>query len=349
MKPQAPGSAEAGSGVGSLVRFTEILRSGRLESWHLGAAVVSDADGTVLAAAGDPGLKTYLRSAAKPLQLVEMLDSGLERSVALEEAELAVCAASHGGEPGHVACVRSLMARAGLHEDLLRCGAHPPLDHEAAEALVRQGEAPHAVHNNCSGKHAAMLLTARSNGWDEASYLLPEHPLQQRIAARVGAMVGAAPEIGVDGCGVPTFYVSLRGAATMIARLMALAAEGGNASRVVTSMTSLPWYTSASHRGAFRLMTSLPGVLAKEGAEGFFVIGLCEERSPWRRPVGLAFKVSDGAGEEARGRDVAVAAALLGLDVARVDEREALRELTTRTMLNAAGRPIGEIRGVLSF
>jgi len=114
-------------------------------------------------------------------------------------------------------------------------------------------------------------------------------------------------------------------------------------------MTSLPWYTSASRRAAFRLMSALPGVLAKEGAEGFFVIGLDAVRSPWQRPVGLAFKVSDGAGEDARGRDVAVAAALLRLGVARPDERGVLRALVTNPLRSVAGTPVGEVRGVLAL
>jgi len=331
------------------VRFTEVIRSGRLESWHLGAAVVSDRDGEVLRAAGDAELRTFLRSAAKPVQLLAMLEAGLERRFRLSDDELAVCAASHGGEPGHLARVRELLARGGLDESLLACGGHPPLDPEAAAALARSGEPPSPLHNNCSGKHAAMLLTARNNGWELAGYQGMDHPLQRHIAARVAEMTGEAAAIGVDGCGVPTFHVALRAAAAMTARLMARAAEGGEPGRIVAAMTANPWLTSGSRRGAYRLMAALPGVLAKEGAEGFFVIGLGRERSPWGRPVGLAFKVADGAGEDARGRDVAVAAALLRLGVARAGERPALQELAHRPLLSVTGRDVGVVRGVLEL
>ena len=329
--------------------LTEVVRSGRVESCHLGAAVVADAEGHVLRWAGEPGLASYLRSAAKPLQLLTMLEQGLERHTALTREELAVCAASHGGEEAHVACVRELLHRGGLHEDLLRCGAHAPLEAAAHEALLRAGEAPTPLHNNCSGKHAAMLLTAAANGWELEGYLDPDHPLQQRVAATVERFSGVQAEVGVDGCGVPTYYLSLHRAAQAYARFMAAAQGGGTAFRVVNSMTRHPWFTSGSHRLAYLLMRAAPGLLAKEGAEGFFAVGIPAERSPWGRPVALTVKVLDGAGEGARGRDPAVASALLSLGVLSPGEVAAVEALASRPLHTAAGRAVGVVRGILSM
>ena len=163
------------------VVLTEVVRSGRVESRHVGAAVVVDAGGRVLAAAGSPTLATYLRSAAKPFQLLAMLEHDLESVVPLRPEELAICAASHGGEPDHVRVVRELLARAGLVEALLRCGAHWPLEDGARNALLLEGLShPLPVHNNCSGKHTAMLLTCSANGWPLDTYLQPDHPLFNR-------------------------------------------------------------------------------------------------------------------------------------------------------------------------
>lgn len=295
-------------------------------------------------------MSTYLRSAAKPFQLLAMLEMGLGNSLSLDAHELAVCAASHGGEGGHVLTVRRLLTRSGLGEAMLQCGGHWPLEDAARDELLRAGlREPLPIHNNCSGKHTAMLLTCVANGWPLEAYLEPDHPLQKRIESRMADLAGEAPGVGVDGCGVPTFYHSLAGTARAVAVLMAEATRGGAAGSVVAAMTSHPWYTSGTHRLGYLLMKACPGLLAKEGAEGFFVVGIPSDRSPWGVPVGLALKVADGAGECARGREPAVASALLSLGVARHDEQGAVEALAAPPLCNVAGRVIGEIRGVLRF
>lgn len=330
-----------------LTVVSEVWRSGRVESVHLGAAAVADAAGRLLACAGDPSLASYLRSAAKPVQLAAMLEAGLERLLPLSPAELALCAASHGGEPGHVQLASRLLSRGGLSESDLRCGAAWPLDGEAARRLLRSGDQPTALHNNCSGKHAAMLLTCRANGWPEASYEAFEHPLQKMIAAEVESMAGTVAAVGVDGCGVPTFYLSVHAAARMTAVLMERAESDGIAQRVVAAMSAHPWLTSASQRLPYHLMRVVPQLLAKEGAEGFFVVGIPRQRSPWARAVALAMKVIDGAGEEARGREPGVLAALISLDVLSKDERKLLHMWLNPPILNSPGDVVGEVRGVM--
>jgi len=330
-----------------LAVVSQVWRSGRIESVHLGAAAVVDAAGVLLARAGDPTLATYLRSAAKPVQLEAMLHLGLERLGPLEGCELAICAASHGGEAGHVELVQKLLARAGLEVRELRCGAAMPLDTDAAEAVLRSGRAFTPLHNNCSGKHAAMLLTCRANGWPLPTYTRPDHPLQEAIILAVQELAGVAPGVGVDGCGVPTFFLSLHAAARMIAGLMERAEGGGQARRVVEAMTGHPWYTSGSHRLPYALMRAVPQLLAKEGAEGFFVVGIPRARSPWGRAVALAMKVLDGGGEAVRGREPGVVAALKSLGVLTGREWEELREWFAPATFNAPGDAVGEVRGTL--
>ncbi len=327
--------------------ISEVWRSGRIESVHLGAAAVVDASGRLLARAGDPSLSTYLRSAAKPVQLTAMLAAGLERFLPLTPAELAVCAASHGGEPGHVELVSRLLRRGGLGEHDLRCGAAWPLDGEAARQLLRLGRQATPLYNNCSGKHTAMLLTCRANDWPLASYQAPDHPLQKIIMAEVAAMAGGVPGVGVDGCGVPTFYLSLHAAARMTAALIERADSEEAARRVVAAMTNHPWFTSGSQRLAYQLMQAVPQLLAKEGAEGFFVVGIPRQRSPWGRAVALAVKVLDGAGEEARGREPGVLAALTSLGVLSQRERGLLQARANPPVHNSPGDVVGEVRGVL--
>lgn len=334
-------------GVADLAVVSQVWRSGRIESVHLGAAAVADGAGVVLARAGDPALATYLRSAAKPVQLATMLRLGLERQVSLAPQELAVCAASHGGEAGHVQLVKNLLWRAGLGEEWLRCGAVMPLDPEAARRLLESKRSATALHNNCSGKHAAMLLACRANGWPLDTYTHHNHQLQEAITASVREFAGVEPDLGVDGCGVPTFFLPLHAAARMVAALTEQAEGGGEAHRVIHAMTSNPWYTSGSRRFPYALMRAVPELLAKEGAEGFFVVGIPRQRSPWGRPVGLAVKVLDGGGEAARGREPGVLAALTSLGVVTERERESLREWANPIIFNGPGDAVGEVKGTL--
>lgn len=278
-----------------------------------------------------------------------MLEEGLGRCAYLDERSLALMAASHGGEPGHVRLVHELLSRAGLHTSQLLCGPAPPLDETAHQELIRLGESPREVHNNCSGKHTAMLLTCQVRGWPLERYLDRDHPLQQAILTRISDLTGEDPGVGVDGCSAPTFFVTVMGAARMTARFMERAREGGWADRVLHAMTSQPWFTSGSCRLAYRLMTAAPGLLAKEGAEGFFIVGIPAERSPWGGAAGMALKVLDGGGESQRGREPAVLAALRSAGVLDGQEFANLAPLASPRLINAAGLDVGEVRGVLSW
>ena len=199
----------------------EVTRGAIVESRHLVSAAVADAGGELVAAWGEVEGPVFARSAVKPIQALPLLESGAAEALAVSDAELALACASHGGEPLHVAALRDWLARLGLAETDLECGAHPPLHEPSAEALVRSGTAPSALHNNCSRKHAAMLATARHLGEETRGYIRSAHPVQRRVAACLADMSGCdlerAPEAS-DGCGIPTFALPLSGLARAMAR-----------------------------------------------------------------------------------------------------------------------------------
>src|SRR4051812_35461607 len=184
--------------MGAPVPLARIVRSGFPESAHGGDVAVCDADGNVVASAGDPYRALFSRSCMKPLQATVSLS--VMGNEDLPERCLAVMCASHNGEPVHIETVRAILDRAGLGEGDLRTPADFPLDVDwAASAGERR-----RIFHNCSGKHAGKLLACVRSGWDTAGYLDPGHPLQQRILAAVRAGTGVDdPPIGVDGCGAP--------------------------------------------------------------------------------------------------------------------------------------------------
>ncbi len=172
-------------------------------------------------AGGDVDRLIFPRSAVKPLQALALLESGAAEHFAVSQAEIALACASHGGEPFHVEPIRRWLARLGLDPTALECGAHPPTHGPSAEHLVAAGRAPEPVHNNCSGKHTAMLTVARHIGAPVAGYIRADHPVQRRVTAILAEMAGveALPEPGTDGCGLPTYPMTLAQLATAMARL----------------------------------------------------------------------------------------------------------------------------------
>jgi L-asparaginase II len=307
------------------------VRRGELvESLHRGRVVISDAAGEVSYALGDASGYAYIRSSGKLFQVLPVVATGAADT--LPDEELAVVCASHGGEERHVAAVRSVLAKAGLDESRLQCGVHAPLYAPAARELFRSGGEPAAVHNNCSGKHAGMLLACVHNGWDPESYREPDHPLQ-RLNRRTVARCCGVPEeevrLGVDGCGVPVFALPLAALATGFARL----ASGERlphdlaepAARVRRAVGEHPFMVAGTGRLDTEVMRRA-GLICKGGAEGVLAVG---SPAGW----GIAIKVSDGSSRATRPAAVA-ALARVGIE---------LKGATFETRItNRRGEPVGE-------
>ena len=296
-------------------------RSGVDESLHHGVVVGLDQNGSVALAAGDPELAIYARSAVKPLQAEAMIAAGLQ----LPADRLALVCASHDGRPEHIAGVRWILAGAGLDDTALDNTPTWPVDADATAELIRAGAAPTSLLQNCSGKHAAMLATSVINGWPTAGYLDGDHPVQTLIAEHLDAVTGGVSHIGIDGCGAPTPVCSLHGVARAVRRL---ALEAGP---VYRAMTEHPEMVGGPTRDVTRLMRAVPGLVAKEGAEGVYVAALPDGRA-------VALKIADGAN---RARVPVMVAALrtLGVDV----PDDSLIEPVL-----GHGRRVGTVRSIMS-
>ena len=271
-----------------------VVRGGVVESVHVGHLVRLRPDGSVLAAIGDPDATIFARSSLKPLQAVAMLESGLT----VDDEALALACASHSGTGRHLAVVRRVLATAGLSEADLQNTPDLPLDAAAAFAWRTGGGAASSVTQNCSGKHAAMLATCVANGWDTASYRSPEHPLQVRVRGTIERLTGVpVTAVTVDGCGAPLFSTTVRGLAAAFGRIAAAAADDARddaLARVGRSMRAHPYLVGGPGRDVTRFMAAVPGLVAKDGAEGVYGAGFADG-------TGVAFKVADGS---ARARPV---------------------------------------------
>src|SRR5579872_4700403 len=243
-------------------RLANVYRGNQLESFHSGSIAIVDSRARLLAFAGDPGFVTCLRSAAKPFQSLPLLEYGGAEEYDLRGEEIALMCGSHGGEAMHVSTAAALLRKGDFDESDLLCGAHIPHDEKAAAELRASGESPSPLHNNCSGKHAGMLLATKVMDAPSANYIDAKHPLQEMIRTTLADFTGADDiPIAIDGCGVPAFFLSLHRAAYAYARLISddLERYAESAEIVVEAMTTFPQFVGGAWTITTPLMQSFAG------------------------------------------------------------------------------------------
>ncbi len=346
---EEPTGSEGSNGTDRARQGVRVWRGTEVESMHEVHAALVEASGREVARCGVPDMRAYLRSAAKPVQVLPVIEEGVMERYGFSDEEIAVMAASHNAEPFHVAAVERILEKAGLDAGLLRCGAHPPLHEPSAEALRRAGHEPTALHNNCSGKHAGMLAVCRAMGWPLETYRDPDHPLQVRIWRLVAELAALpAEEVGraTDGCGVPAFALPVRAMATLYARLAAADQVRDTDRSRALGIVFDPMAAHPNHvAGAGRLCTAVmtragERVVVKTGAEGVYCAAIRGARQ------GLALKVADGA---RRAQNVALLALLKELDLVDGVGDPDLEPHRAPELTNRSGMIVGHIDARLTF
>jgi L-asparaginase II len=319
-------------------------RGGHPDFVRLGAWVACDAGGRRVAGAGDAALPAFLRSSAKPFQAIAFLRRGLDERLALRPVEIACACASHEGEPAHVAAARRILAAAGIDEAALLCGTHAAGNAELERQVARGEVTLQPIHNNCSGKHSAMLATCRHEGWALGTYTERDHPLQLESLATLATFAGLAASdviVGVDNCTVPTFALPLHATARAFARLMdprGVPEPLARAAAVaVAAMTAQPFMVGGTNRLDTLLMERTRGrVMVKTGANGFH--GGCGRRSDGS-VLGFALKLSGAEGEAQKAP--AVIHALRSCGLLLEDEARDLLDRFATPQLNCRGAIVG--------
>lgn len=307
------------------VVVAEVVRSGFVEGHHHGHVLALAADGSRVLELGAVDAPVFPRSSNKPMQAVGMLEAGLD----LDGELLALACASHSGEPFHVDGVRRVLDAAGLDESSLQTPPDYPVDEEEKYAFLAAGGTKAPILMNCSGKHAAMLATCVANGWPVETYLEADHPLQQQLRTTVERLAGEpVAATGVDGCGAPLFALTLAGLARAFVAI-ATAAPGTPEHRVAEAIRHHPEWLGGTRRDVTALVRGVPGLVAKDGAEGVYAAALPDGRA-------VTLKVEDG-GQRARPPMMVAALRALGSDVS------ALGELAEAPLLGG-GRPVGAVR-----
>jgi L-asparaginase II len=319
--------------------LVEVTRGDLVESVHRGSVAIADAQGRIVLALGDQETPAYPRSSLKPIQALPLVESGAAAAFGLGDEEIALACASHSGEPMHTTRVAAWLAKIGCSESDLACGAHPSRYEPVAEDMIRRGEKPTRIHNNCSGKHAGFLSVARH--WDIATrgYERHDHPVQRAVAQTLSELADVTGELpwGIDGCAAPNFALPLRALAQAFAKVAApdrlAPARAAACRRIVGAMTTYPELVSGTGRACAILMRGARGRAAvKTGAEGFFSAMIPE------LGLGVALKIDDGA---SRGAETAIAAIL---DKLGMLDSDAAQAILRPSIVNTVGRAVGERR-----
>jgi len=305
--------------------FVESYRGTVLESRHRVHVAVVDANGRLVAQAGEPEYRTFWRSAAKPFQALPLVEDGVAERFGLNRQDLALACASHSSEPAQVALVREFLQRVGCSERDLLCGPHRALSDAVARDYETRGVRLTAVYSNCSGKHTGMLALARHHGWPTEFYARIEHPVQQRCLAAISEYTDVATKgvgVAVDGCGVACFALPIRNMALAYTRL-----DGP----ILEAMTLHPELIAGEGRPCTEIMRAHPGrVLAKVGAEGVYSALLIREG------LGVTLKVEDG-------HSVASALAIAAV-LAELGLKPQPPSLLKKPISNSRGETVGEMR-----
>jgi L-asparaginase II len=332
--------------------LAKVFRGETVESIHRGHLLIVDGEGNEVAAVGDAENVSFIRSSAKPFQVLPFLRSGGAERFGFLESEIALACASHSGERIHTTIAEKMLKKAGFSESDLRCGAHYPFNEARAGEMVRAGEAATQLHNNCSGKHAAMLAYAKHIGADPTAYDLLENPVQQAILRTIADFTETPEDsipVAIDGCAAPNFALSLRAMARAFVKLVfpPAAFEGElreACCRVVTAMMNYPELIGGTERLDTLLMQAARGkFISKIGAEGVWLCGVLP--SPrWKKGLGIAMKIEDGDDRRAR--------VVISVEVLRrlgIIEAQKLKNYSPLTILNRRGETVGRVESNLGL
>jgi len=317
--------------------LVDIWRGNGIESQHRGAVSVVDSSGRPLLSIGDIERPVFSRSAIKFMQALPLIESGAADNFDLDERHIAFACASHNAEPEHVELAAQWLQRIACDESHLECGPHMPMGKQAKIALSVSGKQPTRLHNNCSGKHVAILSACKHLGEQTKDYRLYSHSAQQRWFDVLENMSSTRVEILPWGYGIPTLAMPLQATALALARFSngsSVTDERKQAiERVKQSLVAHPFLVAGTDRLCTEIMNKhAPQVFVKVGAEGFYTAMVPE------RGLGVALKLDDG---HLRGAEVVLGAVLRKLGVLDNNACKDLEQFISPSIKNSRGDVIG--------
>lgn len=323
-------------------KAVEVTRGPLVECTHEAHIAVTNSNGELLYGYGNPNRVTYARSSIKPIQAIQVLETGAIERYNINEREISLMCASHAGDTYHVECVKSILGKACISLEKLNCGVHVPGNSNIYKEMIENKVNLSPAHNNCSGKHSGMLISAKNLGEDLDTYLDINHPVQQRILENVSYICDFPKEdiiLGIDGCGAPVHALPLERLAYGFARMSdskKLGDKGKYVDKITESMMKYPEMVGGRDRFCTALMRVCGDrIFGKVGAQGVYLIGDKNNK------LGIAVKIEDG---NVQATECVAVEVLRQLGIITEIEREELKNFANKKLLNARGDIIGEVR-----
>ncbi|MBT3479319.1 MAG: asparaginase [Candidatus Marinimicrobia bacterium] len=323
--------------------LSKVIRGEFIESIHVAYGVAVDEKGVVVYASGDPHYLTCIRSTCKPFQASAAVKSGAVDAAGFSEDEIALMCASHNGEDIHVKTAQSMLNKLGFTTDDYCCGSHLPYDIESNHNVIRSGEKPIPLHNNCSGKHAGMLALSKHLGVDPTDYINKNHPVQKAILDQIMGYANLEKlSTAIDGCSAPTPFLTL----SIIAGMFQKLASGNypELDRLYNAMSKHPYLIGGRETFDTDFITAMKGrAVCKVGGEAIRGFGIRKEDGS---VLGIVVKVLDG---NLRALGSAVMAFLNQMELLTDDENESLKHYREPVLKNHRKLEVGKISTSIDF
>jgi L-asparaginase II len=240
------------------------FRNGLVEEIHQGLFLKVKNGEIVYSLGNDNNYPFFLRSCMKPLQLAAI--SEIINTYNFSDTEIAVCTASHSGEPFHIETIKNILKKIGLSENFLLCPPQMPLNEKAKNELIQNKKSCKAIHNNCSGKHSAMLAYCVLKNFDLKTYNELTHPLQQHILKYVADLCEmdlSSCYISRDGCTLPVLGMPLKNLAIGFSKVF----TDEKYAKIKNAVIKYPYYFGGHLRTDSEIIVASQGnLIAKVGA-----------------------------------------------------------------------------------
>lgn len=319
-------------------KLLEYKRDGLIEQEHWGIILNVASNGNTSKVGDDKNYPFYLRSCAKPLQASLLIDFELDDYYNMTSEEIAICCASHAGEPCHVKTIEKFLSKIGVDKTSLKCGLHKPLSKAEQKKLVLLNESEDILQNNCSGKHSMMLAICKKMGWDLKTYDESKHPLQIAIKNKIYELCELEKDFPVtkDGCGVPIYSMPL---VNMVKGYLNLFFDD-KYTKIFGAIQQNPYLIGGEERLDTAIMSANKDLIAKVGAGGLCVVLNIEKKE------GLIIKIMDC---DMKARAICLIDALRQLNWLdeTMIENDLLKAQNKKEILTLHGEKIGE--AVITF
>ncbi len=274
----------------------DFTRGNRVESTHTIKALVANINGKILLSTNNENDYIFPRSSVKIFQAIPFAASGAIKKYKLNNKHIALACASHKGEKFHLTELKNWISKINLKRKSLQCGIHGPLDKKAAEKIIFSNEKFNELHNNCAGKHLAMLSSCKANNYKIKNYLDFNHPHQKNIRKIFNIFTEnkiTKKNFSLDGCSAPQYSVQIKSICKALNNLIKSYnnefAYTLSTRLLINSILKNPNYIGGTNSFDSKIIkASKNKIFCKYGAEGVFLF------VHLKKGISGVIKVSDG-------------------------------------------------------